>query len=47
MALTRSDVCILLPAWIASATGHAAADQASGDQTLKSAICVLKDLLVP
>lgn len=44
MALTRRDICILLPALMATATGHAAADDTGNNETLKSAIYNLKDL---
>ncbi|MHB1957993.1 MAG: cupin domain-containing protein [Acidobacteriaceae bacterium] len=46
MALTRRDICILLPALMATATGHAAEEGASNDQALPSAIYDFKDLKV-
>ncbi|MGC9292145.1 MAG: cupin domain-containing protein [Acidobacteriaceae bacterium] len=46
MGLTRRDVCILLPALMAAATGHAAEGREGGDQTLRSAIYDYKDLEV-
>ncbi len=46
MALTRRDICILLPALMATATGHAAEDSTSNDQALPSAIYDFKDLKV-
>lgn len=44
MALTRRDVCILLPALMGTVAAHAAEDVARNDQTLKSAIYHFKDL---
>lgn len=46
MTLTRRDICILLPALMATATGNAAADETYDDQLLKSGIYQLKDLKV-
>jgi mannose-6-phosphate isomerase-like protein (cupin superfamily) len=46
MALTRRDICILLPALMATATGHAAEDSAGDKGALKSAIYNLADLKV-
>ncbi|MGC1869996.1 MAG: cupin domain-containing protein [Acidobacteriaceae bacterium] len=46
MALTRRDMCILLPALMATATSHAAEGPSSTDQHLPSAIYNLKDLKV-
>lgn len=44
MTITRRDMCILLPALMATATSHAAAGEADKNETLKSAIYNLKDL---
>jgi len=46
MAITRRDMCILLPALMATATSHAAKSDAGKNETLKSAIYNLKDLKV-
>ena len=46
MALTRRDICILLPALMATAAGDAAEVVASNDQALKSAIYHFKELKV-
>lgn len=46
MALTRRDMCILLPALMAAATSHAAEGDAGKNEMLKSAIYNLKDLKV-
>lgn len=46
MALTRRDMCILLPALMATATSHAAERNAGKSETLKSAIYNLQDLKV-
>jgi len=44
MTLTRRDMCILLPALMATATTYAAEGDAGKNETLKSAIYNLKDL---
>jgi quercetin dioxygenase-like cupin family protein len=44
MALTRRDMCILLPALMAAGTSLSAESDASNNATLKSAIYNLKDL---
>lgn len=46
MALTRRDICILLPALMATATVHAAEDSTSNNQPLRSTIYDFKDLKV-
>ena len=46
MALTRRDICILLPALMATTTSFAAEGDAGKNETLKSAIYNLKDLKV-
>jgi XRE family transcriptional regulator, regulator of sulfur utilization len=46
MALTRRDICILLPALMATATGHAAEDTTGNNGALKSAVYNLADLKV-
>lgn len=44
MTLTRRDMCILLPALMATATSHAAEGDVGKNEMLKSAIYNLKDL---
>jgi mannose-6-phosphate isomerase-like protein (cupin superfamily) len=44
MTMTRRDMCILLPALMATATSHAAAADTGKNNVLKSAIYNLKDL---
>ena len=46
MALTRRDMCILLPALMATATSHGAEGDTGKGEALKSAIYNLKDLKV-
>ncbi|MGC2250941.1 MAG: cupin domain-containing protein [Acidobacteriaceae bacterium] len=46
MALTRRDMCFLLPALMATATTHAAEKEADNNETLKSAIYNLNTLKV-
>jgi (S)-ureidoglycine aminohydrolase len=46
MTISRRDMCILLPALMATATSHAAAGEADKNETLKSAIYEYKNLAV-